>query len=32
MFEIGRGNVLRDGKDATIMACGLMVVNALEAG
>ena len=31
MFEIGRGNVLRDGKDATIMACGLMVVNALEA-
>lgn len=30
-FEIGRGNVLRDGKDATIIACGLMVVNALEA-
>jgi transketolase len=31
MFEIGRGNILRDGKDATIMACGLMVVTALEA-
>ena len=30
-FEIGRGNILRDGNDATIMACGLMVVKALEA-
>ncbi|HEY7082161.1 MAG TPA: transketolase family protein [Nitrososphaeraceae archaeon] len=31
IFEIGKGNVLRDGKDATIMACGLMVTSALEA-
>jgi transketolase len=31
IFEIGRGNILRDGKDVTIMACGLMVVTALEA-
>lgn len=30
-FEIGRGNVLEDGSDATIMACGLMVGRALEA-
>src|SRR5215475_4975403 len=31
IFEIGKGNILRDGKDATIMACGLMVTSALEA-
>jgi len=30
-FKIGRGNVLEDGSDATIMACGLMVGRSLEA-
>jgi transketolase len=30
-FRVGRGNVLVDGADATIMACGLMVGKALEA-
>jgi transketolase len=30
-FKVGRGNVLVDGSDATIMACGLMVEKALEA-
>jgi transketolase len=30
-FKIGRGNVLEDGSDATIIACGLMVSRALEA-
>ena len=30
-FEEGKGKVVRDGKDATIMACGLMVGNSLEA-
>ena len=30
-FEIGRGNILEDGSDATIIACGLMVSRALEA-
>jgi|SRR5581483_1473030 len=30
-FEVGRGNVLEDGSDATIIACGLMVSRALEA-
>lgn len=30
-FAIGRGNVLVDGSDATIIACGLMVGKALEA-
>lgn len=30
-FEIGRGNVIEDGSDATIIACGLMVGRALEA-
>lgn len=30
-FEIGRCNVLEDGADATIIACGLMVGRALEA-
>ncbi len=30
-FEVGRGNVLEDGSDATIIACGLMVGRALEA-
>lgn len=30
-FEIGKGNVLREGKDVTIIACGIMVAMALEA-
>lgn len=30
-LEIGKGNVLRDGKDATIVACGIMVHEALQA-
>lgn len=30
-FEIGKGNVLTDGKDLTIIACGLMVGEAMEA-
>lgn len=30
-FEIGHGAVLRDGKDAAIVACGIMVHEALEA-
>jgi transketolase len=31
VFDLGRGNILREGSDATIMACGLMVARALEA-
>ncbi len=30
-FRIGRANVLRDGKDVTIIACGIMVHEALQA-
>lgn len=30
-FKIGKGNVLKEGKDATIIACGIMVSKALEA-
>lgn len=30
-FKIGKANQLRDGKDVTIIACGLMVAAALEA-
>ena len=30
-FEIGKANVLREGKDAVVFACGLMVNEALEA-
>lgn len=30
-FTVGRGNVLIEGSDATIIACGLMVGKALEA-
>ncbi|AKL97633.1 transketolase family protein [Endomicrobium proavitum] len=30
-FEIGKANVLRDGKDVAIMACGTMVYEALMA-
>ena len=30
-FEIGRGNVIREGKDVTIIASGIMVAEALKA-
>jgi transketolase len=30
-FAIGRGNILQDGTDATIIACGLLVGRALDA-
>ena len=30
-FEIGKGNVLKDGEDVTLIACGLEVVEALKA-
>ena len=30
-FEIGKANVLREGKDAAVFACGMMVNEALEA-
>lgn len=30
-FEIGKGNVVRDGNDATIIACGMMVNEAVIA-
>ena len=30
-FQIGKGNVLRDGKDLVIIACGLMVGKAMAA-
>lgn len=30
-FEIGKANVVREGKDLTIIACGLMVATALDA-
>jgi transketolase len=30
-FKIGKANQVRDGKDVTIIACGLMVAAALEA-
>ena len=30
-FEIGKANVVRDGEDVTIIACGLMVSEALAA-
>ena len=30
-FEIGKGQILRDGKDVTIVACGVEVARALEA-
>ena len=30
-FEIGKANALREGKDAAVFACGLMVNEALEA-
>ncbi|HHX37920.1 MAG TPA: transketolase family protein [Clostridiaceae bacterium] len=30
-FEIGKGNIIRDGKDATIIACGIMVGESMKA-
>lgn len=30
-FQLGKIDVLKDGKDVTIIACGIMVYNALEA-
>jgi transketolase len=30
-FEIGKGNVLRDGKDVTVIASGIMVAEAISA-
>ncbi len=30
-FEIGKANIIRKGKDVTIIACGVMVSKALEA-
>jgi len=30
-FKIGKGNILKDGKDATIIACGIMVSKGLDA-
>ena len=31
LFEEGKGNIVRGGSDATVIACGLMVGKALEA-
>jgi transketolase len=31
MFNLGRGNILRDGSDVTIISCGLMVARSLRA-
>ena len=31
VFKIGKGNVLRDGTDVTLIACGVEVARALEA-
>ena len=31
LFEIGKANVMRQGKDVTIIACGAMVCEALQA-
>ena len=31
IFHLGKGNILQEGSDATIIACGLMVARALEA-
>ncbi len=31
VFEIGKANILRPGKDVTIIACGVMVAEALSA-
>jgi transketolase len=31
VFELSKGNILREGSDATIISCGLMVARSLEA-
>jgi transketolase len=31
VFDLARGNIIREGSDATIISCGLMVARALEA-
>ena len=31
VFECGRGNIVREGSDVTVIACGIMVHKALEA-
>ena len=31
VFECGKGNIVRDGSDVTVIACGIMVHKALEA-
>jgi transketolase len=31
VFDLGKGNILREGSDATIISCGLMVERSLEA-
>ena len=30
-FEMGKGTIVRDGSDVTVIACGIMVHKALEA-
>ena len=30
-FELGKGNIVREGSDVTVIACGIMVSKALEA-
>lgn len=30
-FELGKGNIVREGSDVTVIACGLMVHKAIEA-
>ena len=30
-FDIGKGNVIKDGSDVSLIACGLMVLKAIEA-
>ncbi len=30
-FEVGKANIVRDGKDATVFACGIMVGHAIQA-
>ena len=30
-FEVGKGNVIKDGKDCVIMTCGIMLEHTLEA-
>ena len=30
-FELGKGAIVRDGSDVTVIACGIMVHKALEA-